>query len=237
MIAQIRRFIKSILPAPVERYIVEEVLDGHAVKSYSQEGEDRVLARYFEKQQGGFYVDVGALHPRRFSNTMLFYSMGWRGITIEPNPNAIPLFAKVRPRDIHLCVGIAEQESTLEYYAFNEPALNTFDGQLARKQADIPPFTITSTKRISVKRLDTVLREHLPPGTKIDFLSVDVEGLDEQVLRSNSWTEFRPTMIVTEALESSLSSVASLPIDVFLREQGYRLFGKTCNSLFYERIS
>ena len=96
--------------------------------SYSQEGEDRILCRFFEdKKDPGFYVDVGAHHPYRFSNTQLFYDMGWRGINIDPNPEAIRLFSQCRQGDINLNVGIGKQRNLRQYFAFEESAYNTFD--------------------------------------------------------------------------------------------------------------
>lgn len=76
--------------------------------SYSQNGEDRVLWRYFERQRNGFYVDIGAHHPFRFSNTALFYEANWRGINVDAMPNSMKAFNKYRKRDVNLesAVGI-----------------------------------------------------------------------------------------------------------------------------------
>ena len=104
-----KEVIKKLLPGAVlqaYRYIKLDILNGYAVKSYSQEGEDMVLYRIFEKQKSGFYVDIGAYHPKRFSNTYFFYKRGWRGINIEPNPEAIKLFKKYRVGDINLEMGV-----------------------------------------------------------------------------------------------------------------------------------
>ena len=64
--------------------------------SYSQEGEDLVLRKIFKKQDKGFYVDVGAHHPKRFSNTFLLYKKGWNGINIDATPGSMKLFNKFR---------------------------------------------------------------------------------------------------------------------------------------------
>lgn len=68
--------------------------------SYSQEGEDRLLDRYFGNRANGFFVDVGAHHPHRFSNTYLFYKRGWRGINIDAMPDSMKAFKSMRPRDV-----------------------------------------------------------------------------------------------------------------------------------------
>lgn len=71
---------------------------------YSQDGEDTLLTAFYESQPEykGFYVDIGALHPLRFSNTQIFYDRGWHGINIDATPGSMKLFNKVRPNDINI---------------------------------------------------------------------------------------------------------------------------------------
>ena len=102
--------------------------------SYSQEGEDILLKRIFNNKKNGFYVDVGAHHPKRFSNTNIFYQMGWRGINIDPMPSSMDLFKRYRPRDINLEFGVAKKKGIMKYYIFNDPALNSFQRHYLRKQ-------------------------------------------------------------------------------------------------------
>ncbi len=73
-----------------------------ACLSYSQEGEDLILQRFFETKENGFYIDVGAHNPTRFSNTFIFYLKGWRGINIEPTPGSKTAFDSVRPKDLNI---------------------------------------------------------------------------------------------------------------------------------------
>ena len=213
------------------------VLDPLGKLSYAQEGEDLLLDRVLEKQPIGFYVDVGAHHPKRFSNTFLFYKKGWKGINVEPNPEVVKDFLALRPRDINLCIGIASAPGTLTYCEFNDSALNTFDEQLATQREQIKDYRIVRTRNIQVQRLDFVLSAHLPKSTKIDFLTIDVEGFDLNVLKSNDWTRFRPRFVMVEALEASLSSESFInePVLIFMSAQGYKLMAKTYNSyLFFD---
>jgi len=228
--------LKRMLPAPIVsalRSFRARFLDPFATRSYSQDGEDLVLRRIFDQQPTGFYIDVGAHHPKRFSNTYIFYKAGWRGINIEPNPAVKAVFASTRPRDIHVQVGISDQPSTLTYHEFDEPALNSFDGELVRWRLANTPYKVVRESAIPVERLDAVLARHLPPGQAIDFLSIDVEGLDFAVLRSNDWTLFRPKCVLIEALKSSLESALRGEACVFLQGHGYELFAKTYNSLIF----
>ncbi len=209
--------------------------DVYAAKYYSQEGEDIVLQRLFAGKARGFYVDVGAHHPRRFSNTYLFYRRGWRGINIEPNPEIVEVFRRERKRDINLQVGIAGRESVLTYYLFNDPALNTFDGALAAQREEATAYRVVETRKIPVQRLDAILKKHLPQGGEIDFLSIDVEGLDMEVLQSNDWEAFRPTCVLVESLETSLEQAMQGDIYRFMKGRNYELYAKTYNTLIFRK--
>lgn len=215
------------------RSLRARLVDIYASPSHSQEGEDMILQRIFERKEFGFYVDIGAHHPRRFSNTCLFYRKGWRGINIEPNPDAGAAFQKERPRDINLGIGISDHEGTLTYFFFNDPALNSFDRELSDSRVKNTSYKLIGTKEVAVRTLGAVLREHLPPGAEIDFLSVDVEGLDMAVLRSNDWNAFRPKVVLVEALEVSLEGVLDSEVFQFMKGHGYQLSAKTVNTLIF----
>lgn len=205
--------------------------------SFSQEGEDMVLSRIFSDKRTGFYVDVGAHHPMRFSNTYSFYKRGWRGINIEPNPDSFNLFARHRSRDINLNYGIAREIGNLKYYMFNEPALNTFDGEIFKSRISNTPFKHTKTINIDVLPLADVLKQYIPDGLNIDFLSVDVEGLDLDVIKSNDWQKYRPSCVLVEQL--NLKDIENLDFEIhhFMKSIGYVLFAKTFNTLFYQESS
>lgn len=208
-------------------------LDGSWTWSFSQEGEDLLLRRLMGERSRGFYVDVGAHHPRRFSNTTYFYMAGWRGMNIEPAPHAIDLFRRTRPRDINLGLGVAEAAGEMTYYLFDEPALNTFDETLKRQRESDTPYRSVGVSRVRVERLDRIFAEHLPIGQSIDFMSIDVEGFDLPVLRSNDWQVYRPHFVLAEALDFVLERAADHPMHKYMVAVGYELVAKTLNTLFY----
>ncbi len=214
-----------------------EAADPFVHLSYSQDGEDMVLRRIFEGQKSGFYVDIGAHHPRRFSNTFHFHRLGWRGINVDQNPDAIAAFGSERPTDINICVVVSDSTGSLVYHVFNEPALNTFDADLAAERALLPDYHLVRKQDVPVRRLDDLLQEHLPSDQRIDFLSIDVEGLDLAVLRSSDWKRFRPRIVLTEARQRAAAALASDPIHAFAESAGYELIAKTVNTLIYEDAS
>jgi FkbM family methyltransferase len=226
------RFLMPALRRALAR-LRASIFDTYAIKSYSVEGEDLIVHRIVRGKSPGFYVDVGAHHPRRFSNTHRFYRDGWRGINVEPNPAAMKAFRTARNRDINLQYGVASQPARLTYYQFDESALNTFDRSLAESRVADTPYRLTGTIEVPVERLDRLLEEHLPAGQEIDFLSVDVEGLDLQVLQSNDWQRYRPTCVLVESLDTAIEDDMRGEIFLYMRQQGYELLAKTFNTLIF----
>ena len=200
---------------------------------YGQDGEDLILDRYLNNQALGYYVDVGAHHPKRFSNTYLFYKRGWHGINIDAMPGSKSIFDRARSRDINIECGVAMESGLLAYYRFNEPALNTFDKAEALRKCKAP-YHLVDVIEVKVERLDALLHKYLPQGQKIDFLSVDVEGFDEEVLRSNDWILFRPHFILVEVLRMNIFSMGECSIVKFLRSVGYVPVAKAYNTVFFQ---
>jgi hypothetical protein len=94
------------------RNLIKKFIRNHfdnPFRCYGHSGEDLVLDRLLNGKRMGFYIDVGAHHPTRFSNTYLFYKKGWSGINIDANPKSMELFNRRRSRDINIEVGIAKK--------------------------------------------------------------------------------------------------------------------------------
>jgi FkbM family methyltransferase len=230
--------IKKLLPPKLIEILVSFKnlwFDGYSIKSYSQEGEDMILRRIFENQNVGFYVDVGAHHPFRFSNTYYFYKQGWHGINIDAMPGSMRLFRRFRSRDINLEMPISNGEQDLIYFQFNEPALNSFSEEVSRERNGKKGYYIQQEIKLKTLKLSSVLHEQLPNGTEIDFLSIDVEGLDLDILRSNDWGKYKPKIILVEILGNSLSDVKNGEISIFLKQYGYAMFAKTINTVFFRQ--
>lgn len=202
---------------------------------FSQEGEDGILARLFEHQATGFYVDVGAHHARRFSNTAMLYFAGWRGINIEPDPVLANELKRARPGDttVHSAVGDAEGEAT--YYRFNEPALNTLDRERVARLLRLRSYKLVGEIAVTVRRLDHLLDAHLRPDQIIDVMNVDVEGYDMAALRSLDWARYKPRVVLAESAMLTIAQALSGDMNRFLTSKNYTLIAKTINSLVFIR--
>ncbi len=231
-----KEIIKWILPKKILRALVDiknSYFNGYATQSFSQEGEDMILKRLFENKQAGFYVDIGAHHPKRFSNTYYFYQKGWRGINIDAMPGSMKAFQKNRPKDINIEKPVSNKKQILTYYAFNEPALNGFSKELSEQRNRQENYYITFTKDIETATLEEILDQFLPQKQIIDFLSIDVEGLDLMVLTSNNFEKYKPKVILIEILESSLSDIENNEIAKFLKQYEYSIYAKAVNTVFF----
>jgi len=232
----LKKMLKSIFPKSAIEQLLEiknNYFDGYALKSYSQEGEDMILRRLFEQQQTGFYVDVGAHHPKRFSNTYFFYKLGWRGINIDAMPESMKPFDKIRSRDINIEKPVSEKKQVLTYYAFNEPALNGFSKELSEERNGKGNYFVKFTKDIETSTLEEILDNNLPNNQQIDFLSIDVEGLDFMVLKSNNFVKYKPKVILIEILGSSLSDIENNDISKFLKDYRYSIYAKAVNTVIF----
>jgi len=204
--------------------------------AYSSEGEDLILKRIFDNKTNGIYVDVGAHHPFRVSNTYLFHKMKWTGINIDPMPGSKALFDRYRPQDVNLEMGVSATRQQLTYHIFNEPALNTFSSHKVEEYTQDPKYRVIKQKKIETWPLADILDHYLPAGRSIDFLTIDAEGLDMDVLRSNNWKKYRPTYILVESDPFLLSDMQHCELGQFMQQAGYAIFAKTYYTYFFKNM-
>lgn len=203
--------------------------------TFSQCGEDRILNYIFAEKKEGFYVDIGAFHPINCSNTYLFYEKGWRGINIDARPGSMKEFNRLRPRDINLELAIADGDELLTYYQMPEAGnlnlMNSFSKDFIQQIG----MEESIVKQIEIKpsKLSSILEQYLPKSTVIDFLSIDVEGLEIEVLKSNNWEVYRPRVLLVESLAKNISHLSGLDIVEFMTNNEYEGFAKTPNGIFF----
>jgi FkbM family methyltransferase len=216
----LRSLLSGVLTESAKKKIQQALLGYHSyAPSFSSAGEDMILRHILgSDKQDGFYVDIGAFHPVRFSNTYFFYLYGWRGINIEARPGSAEIFNKVRPKDINLEIGISRERGELTYYIIEEQTMNSFSRDFLEHIGMLN--AIKCEAKVPVFPLSEVLDRYLPEGKAIDFMSVDVEGHDLWVLESNDWDRFRPKIVVVE--DEQLCPQNS-HIVRFMKQQGYAL--------------
>jgi FkbM family methyltransferase len=205
--------------------------------SYAQSGED-IIADYFFQNIGiskPTYIDIGANHPFKGSNTYLFYLKGGKGICIEPDITLIKTLKKKRPNDLVLNLGVSiEKASEANFYHFkgHYRAWNTFslaDAEKKQNESGIP-FNVSTVRLETVN--DIIQAYH--PG-HINFMSLDVEGWDLQILKSIDFSIFKPELVCVESIGFSLNNILGKNSEMidYMQTQGYSEYANTnLNTLF-----
>jgi FkbM family methyltransferase len=168
--------------------------------TYAQNREDVILAAFFPGEEHGFYVDIGAHHPSNESVTKYFYNIGWRGINVEPNQKLCKLLDRERSSDININMGIADKAGVLVFREYPEnDGLSTFS-ETRKKYHSKKGTSFTKNFKDYPVRVTTLKKLLKDQGVKsIQFLKIDVEGLEYEVLSGNDWNKYKPDIVCIEA--------------------------------------
>jgi len=197
-----------------------------SIGSYSQYKEDLIIDAILAPKEKGFYVDIGANHPELLSNTKRFYDKGWNGINIEPIVTNFQLFEQMRTRDVNLNVGAGSSPGKMNFYHSTRDG-GVYSGFDKKNVLGYVKEEEITTTIVPILRLDGILSQYLPEGTTIDFLSIDVEGYEIEVLMGNDWSKYRPQVIIIEFGRLGKQIVK------FLEDKGYSyVFSNGSNGIF-----
>ncbi len=204
--------------------------------SFAQNGEDLIAwhALHALGLRRPRYLDIGAHHPVRLSNTALLHLVGGRGMNIEPDPTLFAAFPTQRPRDINLNVGIGPTAGEMTFFRMADPLLNTFSPDEAARLEREEHIRIADRIPIRIEKIDTLLDQwDFTP----DFLTLDTEGHDLAILQSYDFTRRRPAVICVETLTFSTRAQGRKIFQIadFLVSAGYRVHADTqINTLFID---
>jgi FkbM family methyltransferase len=163
--------------------------------TYAQNFEDVTLRRALADIENGFWVDIGAYHPTYHSVTRWFSDNGWTGINIEPNPRQLKLLRRARRDEINLRVAVGDFEGRVQLNVIGDSGLTTIKPDVAKGHAAFGHQT-TSTVDVPVTTLDKIIDEHA--SRTVDFLKIDAEGAEVDIIRGASFTRNRPRIVLLE---------------------------------------
>jgi hypothetical protein len=201
--------------------------------TFSQHGEDIFISEHFGHKKGGFYVDVGASHPFRLSNTFLLYQNGWRGVTVEPIPFLANLHKKWRPQDTLVQRGIGPFAGKRSFQEMLPSVLSTLDAKIAEAYVSKGRAHLLRSYDIDVLSLDELFANYV--GRRpVDLLSIDIEGLDTDTITAFELNDVRPVVICIEAnSKEDRDKVLS-----YLEQCEYRLLAEFgCNLIVENTLS
>jgi FkbM family methyltransferase len=200
-------------------------------RSYSQWGEDSVISQFLNSKTGS-YIDVGSGHPIKGNNTYFLYQRGWNGILIDPISNNSKLTKKYRPKDVFLQHIVSNEKGSMQFWEFKNYEFSTSDSVRASLLLKRGEILKVKYYAMSISLNDIIAKYYVSASKVPDLLSIDVEGFELQVLRSNNWDVFKPKVICIEILNNDLNNevINGNHVFSFLASKGYKLRASVGNS-------
>jgi hypothetical protein len=117
---------------------------------------------------------------------------------------------------------------------FYESALNTFSQERVKYLLEKTPYKLEKKISVKTKTLANILDEYVPAKKQIDFLTIDVEGLDFEILKTNNWDKYKPTIILVEDLDGSIEKIVQSELYNYLKSYNYSAISRSYNTLFFK---
>ena len=171
---------------------------------YSFSGVDVIIENIFRNKDNGFYIDVGCQHPIKNNNTYILHKKGWKGINIDLDKDNIDLFNISRPNDENINIAISNKISEVDLFFYHKKSpINTID----KRTSNYQHAKVSEVKKVNTNTLNNIISNTKFKNSKFDFLSVDVEGHELQVLEGFDFNLYSPDIIVVEYLDLTLSKI------------------------------
>jgi len=196
--------------------------------SYAQHGDDFMIINLFEMLgiDKPSYIDLGAHDPEIISNTALLYQRGCRGINVEANPNLIERFRKERPQDKNLNVGVSNRNGKATFYMYSDKSgRNTFSYEEVESLKGV--MTLKSTCELKIMHVNEIINMFWM-GMWPNFLSIDLEGLDYEVIEAMDFSKTAPKVICVEVRKGQGDKFRRL-----LSTKGFEIYCRMGENLFF----
>ena len=181
---------------------------------YSNWGLDMLADDFFKNKKNGIYIDVGSHQPFLNNNTYRLYKRGWTGINIDLDFNTIDMFNFFRKKDVNIQTAISDKEEERDLFFFhNRSAINTLSFASGSNSKEI--------KKIKTRSLNDVIEDSVFKNKKIDFVSIDVEGFELNVLKGFDLNKYRPDLIMIEFIDTKIKEYYLQNIDNILNSNIY----------------
>lgn len=197
--------------------------------SFSQSGEDMIIDYIFKLRdvEKPSYIDIGANHPFYLNNTAYFYKKGCRGVNIEANPQLIESFNTHRPKDININIGVADRDDEMDFYIMSDNTLSSFAKIEVDKMIENGK-SLHSTIKVKLTTIHNIITKYCD-GIFPDLLTIDVEGLDFEILKTIDYNLNFPKVICVEAAEYSVNGSGAKRTELinFLMNKNYYEYANT----------
>ena len=173
-------------------------------KSYSFNGIDLLINYLFKSLNDGIYVDVGCFHPVKGNNTFKLFQKGWKGINIDIDYHSVEMFDFFRPNDFNKQIAISDKQGEADLFFYhNRSTINTLSRTVSESRETEPK----EIKKIKTNTLNSVIEESPFKSKKINFVNIDVEGHEMNVLKGFDIEKYYPDVIVIEYLDVQMKKI------------------------------
>jgi FkbM family methyltransferase len=196
--------------------------------TFSEHGEDILIHRLLLWKEHGFYIDCGAYHARQMSMTARLRNFGWTGINVDIDNDVIQRLNLDIPGQISVCAAIGEGDGVATLYKYKDPVLNTIDLEQHNHLQAIASKGGLHTEYIKnevvcTMNLATLIKKYGVSNGTIDFLNLDIEGVELTALEGFPWDLHKPLVIAVEIHRLCLTKCGENKIVEFLRSVGYKM--------------
>jgi FkbM family methyltransferase len=193
-------------------------------RTNSQFGEDVFVRKFFQSQPPGTWLDIGAFHPRIASNTHRLRRQGWTGINIDADPAKVRLFRWFRRSEVNVCAAVAGPGA-------GRAVIHRGGGS---SYGSMDRLELTDASEGHATRSISEILVDVAPA-RIDFISIDVEGLEADILAGFPFERYDVALLCVEVLDTTLEGVRKSSVTRLLEEQGYQIVGWFPPSVFFAR--
>ena len=205
--------------------------------AYSHWGIDLIITKLLNSKNKGIYIDVGCHHPFLNNHSYLLYKSGWEGINIDLDYNSIDMFNFFRKSDVNIQTAVTDHKGEVDLFFYhNRAAKNTISkefGSDAKEQ-----------KKINSDTLNNIIENSKFKNSKIDFVSIDVEGNEMNVLNGFNLKKYKPKLILLEFIlpnkkefyEKDINEITNSEVYNFLIKNEYKLINWNHDDLLFMRL-
>ena len=202
--------------------------------AYSHWGIDLIITKLLNSKNKGIYIDVGCHHPFLNNHSYLLYKSGWEGINIDIDYNSIDMFNFFRKSDVNIQTAVTDHKGEVDLFFYhNRAAKNTISkefGSDAKEQ-----------KKINSDTLNNIIENSKFKDSKVDFVSIDVEGNEMNVLNGFNLKKYKPKLILLEFIlpnkkefyEKDINEITNSEVYKFLIKNEYKLINWNHDDLLF----